>query len=64
MPASGWGGICSLGGERGREGESSTAGEDMAAGRWGILDVDNMEGGRGEEDEQVGRGQKMNGEND
>lgn len=37
--------------------------EDMVDGRWGILGVDNIGRGREEdEDEQLGRGQKKNGE--
>ncbi|KAF9642768.1 hypothetical protein BDM02DRAFT_3132868 [Thelephora ganbajun] len=50
------------GGESGSEGESATVVEGIAVGSWRILDVDNIEGKEGEEDEQVGRGQKKNGE--
>lgn len=55
-PDSGWGGIWSLGGERGIERESSRTAEGIVEGSWMIFEVDNIEG---REDEQQGRGQNQ-----
>ena len=51
-----------MGRERGSDEELPTAVEGTVDGSWGILEVDNMEGREVGEDEQVGSGQKENGE--
>ena len=56
------GGICITGDGRTSEGESSTTVGDMVGGSWGILDVDNIEGARGEGGEQARKGQEKNGQ--
>jgi len=55
---SGISGRCSLGGERGREGDESAGVEGMVGGRRGILDVDNIGGDGG------GKGTKVEWGND